>query len=211
MSELVCPGCFHHCVLGEGRTGLCRARKNEGGENVCLNYGKVTALALDPIEKKPLAMFHPGSRILSVGSFGCNFDCPFCQNDSISCAGESDVRWERWSPEDLAALAERQVPRGNIGLAFTYNEPMIGWEFVRDAAAAVRARGIKTVVVTNGSSSLSVLRQVLPYIDAFNIDLKGFTPAWYRRLGGDLDAVLSFIREAAPVSHVELTTLVVPG
>jgi pyruvate formate lyase activating enzyme len=211
MGECVCPVCFHHCRLREGQTGLCRARRCRGGVSKSVSYGRITALALDPIEKKPLARFYPGSQILSVGSFGCNLDCPFCQNDAISCADETTASWRPLGPEELADLAEELRPRGNLGAAFTYNEPMVGWEYVRDGARAVRERGMKTVVVTNGCVELPVLRQVLPDIDAFNIDLKGFTPAWYRRLGGELSAVQAFIREAAAASHVELTTLVVPG
>ncbi len=212
MSEDVrCPVCFRHCLLAPGRTGFCRARRNEDGRSVCLNYGKITSLALDPIEKKPLSRFYPGSRVLSVGSFGCNLDCPFCQNHEISRAGEGDVPWRSVMPDELAALAERERPRGNIGAAFTYNEPMIGWEYVRDAAREVRARGMKNVIVTNGSVELTVLEEVLPWADAFNIDLKSFTPEGYRALGGDRETVLAFIRAAAAAAHVELTALIVPG
>ena len=191
--------------------GRCRARKNENGTSVCTSYGLLTSVALDPIEKKPLARFHPGSMILSVGSFGCNLNCPFCQNASIAAACEKEADVEKMQPGELAALSERLKPRGNIGVAFTYNEPMVGFEYVRDTAKLVRERHMKNVVVTNGSASLTVLEEVLPYVDAFNIDLKGFTHAYYKRLGGDLDTVLDFIRAAAGRSHVELTTLVVPG
>jgi pyruvate formate lyase activating enzyme len=211
MSEILCPVCFRHCRLRDGQLGFCRARKNEGGRSVCTNYGKVTSLALDPIEKKPLARFYPGSRILSAGSFGCNMDCPFCQNDAISCAAEQTVQWELVSPEELAQSAEALKPRGNLGVAFTYNEPMIGYEFVRDTAKLVRERGLKNVVVTNGAFCPETLGEVLPYIDAFNIDLKGFTEGWYRTLGGDLETVKAFIKQAAASSHVELTALIVPG
>ena len=211
MSEVICPVCFRHCRLADGQTGACRARKNEGGASVCINYGKLTALALDPIEKKPLAQFYPGTKILSAGSFGCNMDCPFCQNDAISCADEQTVPWQYVSPEALAARAEELKPRGNIGVAFTYNEPMAGFEYVRDTARLVRARGMKNVVVTNGAFCPDTLAEVLPVTDAFNIDLKGFTPAWYRTLGGNLEAVKTFIRLAAEASHVELTSLIVPG
>ena len=212
MSEdgIVCPVCFRHCRLREGQTGFCRARRNEGGKSVCVNYGKVTSLALDPVEKKPLARFFPGKMVLSAGSFGCNLDCPFCQNHSISRAGE-DAPWRYISPEEFARTAAGLRDQGNIGAAFTYNEPMVGFEYVRDTAIAVRARGMKNVVVTNGSVEPWVLREVLPYTDAFNIDLKGFTAEWYEKLGGDFATVLSFITEAAAVSHVELTTLIIPG
>ena len=211
MSDAVCPVCFRHCRLKEGQIGFCRARRNEGGKSVSVNYAKVTSVALDPIEKKPLARFHPGSMILSVGSFGCNMDCPFCQNESCSRADEHSVEWRALPPDELAELAEKLRPRGNIGAAFTYNEPMIGFEYVRDAARAVRGRGMKNAVVTNGAVSLDALDEVLPYVDAFNIDLKGFTDKWYRELGGDLSTVKAFIAEAAKRAHVELTTLVVPG
>ena len=211
MCEVQCDTCFHRCRLAEGQTGLCRARQNRDGSVVCLNYGRVTALALDPIEKKPLARFCPGSSVLSVGSFGCNLSCPFCQNDSISCADLHTAPWQTLAPGQLADMAAGLRSRGNIGVAYTYNEPMVGWEFVRDTARLVRQKGMKNVVVTNGSVLLPVLEQVLPYIDAFNIDLKGFTGDWYRRLGGDLATVQDFIVRASGASHVELTTLVVPG
>lgn len=208
---IVCPVCFRHCRLNTGQTGFCRARRNEGGWSVCINYGKITSAALDPIEKKPLARFYPGSFVLSVGSFGCNLDCPFCQNDSISCTSEDDVPWDALPPDELVKMADRLRGEGNIGVAYTYNEPMVGWEYVRDASIEVRKLGMKNVIVTNGSVTLPYLYEVLPYADAFNIDLKGFTHEWYKKIGGDLDIVLDFIREAAKSSHVELTTLIVPG
>ena len=211
MSELVCPVCFRHCRLKDGQTGFCRARKNEGGQSVCVSYGKITSLALDPIEKKPLARFCPGAMILSAGSFGCNMDCPFCQNDSIAAANEQSAHWRFLTPEALAEAAELLRGQGNIGVAFTYNEPMIGFEYVRDAAKRVREKGMKSAVVTNGAVCPDALREVLPHVDAFNIDLKGFTDAWYRALGGDLSTVQAFIREAAACAHVELTALIVPG
>lgn len=211
MSDIVCPVCFRHCRLSDGQLGFCRGRKNEDGRSVCANYGRVTSLALDPIEKKPLARFCPGTKILSVGSYGCNMDCPFCQNDSISCADERTADWEYVPPEKLTALAQELAPRGNIGAAFTYNEPMIGFEYVRDTAKLVHEAGMKNVVVTNGAVCACALEEALPYIDAFNIDLKGFTEDWYRTLGGDLETVKRFITAAAERSHVELTTLIVPG
>ncbi|HBR08106.1 MAG TPA: AmmeMemoRadiSam system radical SAM enzyme [Clostridiales bacterium] len=211
MSEIICPVCFRHCRLREGQLGFCRGRKNEGGKSICENYGKLTSIALDPIEKKPLARFFPGSLILSVGSFGCNMDCPFCQNDSISCADEQTADWRYMPPEELAALAQELRPRGNIGVAFTYNEPMIGFEYVRDTARLVREAGMKNVIVTNGAFCAETLDEVLPYTDAFNIDLKGYTESCYKELGGDLETVKAFIRRAARRAHVELATLVVPG
>jgi len=209
--KVSCGLCFHRCELEEGQTGLCRARGNRGGAVVPLSYGKITSLALDPIEKKPLRRFHPGSMILSVGSFGCNLRCPFCQNHEISMAGEGGVRTAEVSPERLAAQAAELRSRGNIGLAYTYNEPLVGYEYVRDCAALVHARGMVNVLVTNGTIEEASLRALLPLIDAANIDLKGFNPAWYRRLGGDLETVKRSIALAAERCHVEVTTLLVPG
>ena len=208
---MICQLCFHRCGLAEGQTGLCRARGRRGGEIVPLNYGKVTSLALDPIEKKPLRRFHPGSLILSVGSFGCNLRCPFCQNQEISMAGEDQLRTVDVSPEQLAAQAEELVPQGSIGVAYTYNEPLVGYEYVRDCAALVHERGLCNVLVTNGTIEEAPWRALLPLIDAANIDLKGFTASWYRRLGGDLDTVKRSIALAAERCHVEVTTLLVPG
>ena len=208
--QIRCPVCMHHCLLQPGQIGRCRARKNENGKSRPVNYGRLTALALDPIEKKPLAMFAPGSRILSAGSFGCNLSCPFCQNYEISmCEEEPETVYV--SPERLAEKALELRRQGNIGVAYTYNEPLVGYEYVRDTAALVRRAGMKNVIVTNGSVTEEVLEEILPFTDAMNIDLKGITDAFYRSLGGDLDTVMRFIKRAAPACHVELTTLIVPG
>lgn len=208
----VCQTCMHHCSLEPGQVGICGARKNENGKIICDNYGRITALALDPIEKKPLKRFCPGSLILSAGSYGCNLKCPFCQNHEISMEYESRMQGTVFlSPEQLAEKAAEYRSAGNIGLAFTYNEPLVGWEFVRDTARLVKEAGMKTVLVTNGTASMEVLEEILPFIDAMNIDLKGFREDYYRRLGGDLETVKSFIKRAAQECHVELTTLIVPG
>lgn len=210
----ICQVCMHHCALEPGQTGLCRARKNEGGEIVCENYGQITSMALDPIEKKPLHDFHSGSMILSVGSYGCNLSCPFCQNHEISMVGRAVSDAEYVSPGQLADLAlmwKEQKKAGNIGVAYTYNEPLVGWEFVRDTARLVREYGMLNVLVTNGTASQEVLEELLPWTDAMNIDLKGFREEYYRKLGGDLETVKAFIARAAKSCHVELTTLIVPG
>ena len=206
-----CELCFHHCKLDEGQTGLCRARGCRDGRVVPLNYGKLTGLALDPIEKKPLRRFRPGSFILSVGSFGCNLRCPFCQNHEISMASEGELYTEWFSPEQLADKAAELVPQGNIGVAYTYNEPLVGYEYVRDLAALIHERGMVNVLVTNGMVEEAPWRALLPSIDAANIDLKGFTAAWYKKLGGDLDTVKNSIMLAAEQCHTEVTTLLVPG
>ena len=207
-----CGVCFRHCTIQEGGFGFCGARTAKGGRVEPYNYGRITSLALDPIEKKPLAFFHPGSYVLSVGSFGCNLSCPFCQNYGIAAAREAEAgRLYEVSPESLCELAEEQRSRGNIGVAYTYNEALVGYEYVRDTARLVHEAGMLNVLVTNGTAELPVLEEILPYIDAMNIDLKGFTPEIYRYLGGDLETVKRFIARAAEACHVELTTLVVPG
>ena len=206
-----CELCFHHCKLEDGQIGLCRARGCRDGVVVPLSYGKLTSLALDPIAKKPLRRFHPRSLILSVGSFGCNLRCPFCQNHEISMAGDSGIPTVEVSPEQLAAQAAELVPHGNIGVAYTYNEPLIGYEYVRDCAALVHEQGMVNVLVTNGTVEEEPWRALLPLVDAANIDLKGFTPSWYRRLGGDLETVKRSIVLAAERCHVEVTTLLIPG
>ena len=210
-----CDVCFRRCDIPEGRRGFCGARTCADGRVIAGNYGRVTALALDPIEKKPLRRFRPGGMVLSVGSYGCNLRCPFCQNHGISWSAEAMAcadKAETIAPEALAEMAVRLKPRGNIGLAFTYNEPLVGWEFVRDAAALAHAAGLLNVLVTNGTASLEVLEALAPHIDAMNIDLKGFTERYYTRvLGGSLSTVKAFIERAAQLCHVELTTLIVPG
>ena len=182
-----CGVCFHHCEIPEGGRGFCGARTCKNGVVIAENYGKITGLALDPIEKKPLRRFHPGSMILSAGSYGCNLRCPFCQNHGISwsdaalkCADQA----EEVTPQALAQTAARLKDRGNIGLAFTYNEPLIGWEFVRDTARLTREAGLVNVLVTNGTANLPVLEALAPYIDAMNIDLKGFSHRYYSRVLG---------------------------
>lgn len=209
--KVVCEICPHHCGLEEGQKGLCRARSNRGGQISCDNYGMVTALALDPIEKKPLRRFHPGSYILSLGSYGCNLRCSFCQNNGISMSDGGELELRQLSPRQVAEMALRLADQGNIGVAYTYNEPLVGYEFVRDCAEAVAEAGMKNVIVTNGTICREPLEKLLPRIDAMNIDLKAFTPEFYRRIGGDLDAVKQAVELAAGNCHVELTTLVIPG
>ena len=148
---------------------------------------------------------------MSVGSFGCNLNCPFCQNHDISMADAGTKRKVFISPEELAGRAQELETEGNIGIAYTYNEPLVGYEYIRDTAALVRKAGLKNVVVTNGSVKGEVLMEVLPFVDAMNIDLKGFTEGYYRMIGGDLETVKRFIRHAVRGCHVELTTLIVPG
>lgn len=210
-----CNVCFRYCRLEEGRTGFCGARICAGGAVRAAGYGRITSLALDPIEKKPLRRFMPGSMILSVGSYGCNLRCPFCQNYEISWSAQAMQYADRAqivTPSQIAEAARRYRREGNIGVAFTYNEPMVGYEFVRDTAKLVHEAGMANVLVTNGTAEVEVLEEILPYIDAMNIDLKGFTDHYYRDvLGGDRQMVMRFIERAVQSCHVELTTLIVPG
>ncbi|MCR5148844.1 MAG: AmmeMemoRadiSam system radical SAM enzyme [Eubacterium sp.] len=219
-----CEVCFRHCDIKEGSLGFCGARACRDDKVAAVNYGRITGIALDPIEKKPLARFYPGSMILSVGSYGCNLRCPFCQNYDISWSDEtmaaarrinedaSDRETRYISPEELAFLAARYKPEGNIGVAFTYNEPLIGYEYVRDTARLVKAGGMKNVLVSNGTAELSILLEILPFIDAMNIDLKGFTDDYYCKvLGGSRKMTMDFIERAVKDCHVELTTLIIPG
>ncbi len=211
MNTATCVICPHQCRLDEGQTGFCRARKNTGGKIIASNYGLITSIALDQIEKKPLNRFHPGSRILSVGSFGCNLRCPFCQNYEISMASEDNSLFQFISPETLVTRAEETKIRGNIGIAFTYNEPLIGYEYVEDTATIARSRNLETVLVTNGYINKEPLEKLLPHITALNIDLKSFSPEFYKRISGDIETVKQSIRIASAASHVEVTTLIIPG
>jgi pyruvate formate lyase activating enzyme len=177
------------------------------------NYGLITSIALDPIEKKPLNLFCPGSYIISVGSYGCNLRCPFCQNHEISYDLKPDTIPVRYiSPLELSQIAKDYENQGNIGVAFTYNEPLISYEYVCDAARAVHEKGMKTVLVSNGNASMAVCEQVSDNIDAMNIDLKGFTDEYYEKvLQGSRKLVMDFIAHASTKCHMEVTTLVVPG
>ena len=212
-AEIICGTCSRHCRLAEGAIGFCRARRAEGGRVVAANYGRISSIALDPIEKKPIAFFHPGSNILSVGSYGCNLRCPFCQNDGISQRGGDEVACQTATPAELADLAVRlKDEHGNIGLAYTYNEPLVGWEFVRDCAKEIHERGLFNVLVSNGCASEEVIAELAPLIDAANIDLKGPSQDYYDWVGGDFNAVcktIAALHEAG--CHVEVTTLIVPG
>ena len=213
MSETItCDICFHRCRLSEGQTGFCHARKNIDGENTAAAYGKVTALALDPIEKKPLYHFHPGSNIVSVGSYGCNLACPFCQNVDISLADNREIpETQNYTPDELVAICKQYRPQGNIGIAFTYNEPLINYEYILDTAKLIRLEGMKTVLVTNGSVNRAILDKLGPYIDAMNIDLKSYDRDYYEHvLHGSFAATTDFLERALNYSHIEVTTLIIP-
>lgn len=215
---LVCTACPRRCHLAPGTLGACRARRNRGGTVAPGGYGRLTSIALDPIEKKPLARFRPGTYVVSVGGYGCNLRCPFCQNWEISQAGEKDARWREVSPERLVALAldARRRDARVSGIAYTYNEPLVCWEYVRDCARLAHEAGLVNVLVSNGCVGPAVVDGLEGLLDAANIDLKGFSDELYDACGGapgSLGAVRATIERlsADPRCHLEVTTLVVPG
>lgn len=257
---LLCP---HRCMLPPGRTGFCRVRRNRGGTLYSLNYSCAASVALDPIEKKPLYHFHPGSLILSAGTFGCNFKCSWCQNwtiahgdDRIAASGDKAVSATRqnkegtgnetapefdntgsdcesqddpdlggisassydWrnavelTPEGLAGLATEYARMGSIGVAYTYNEPTVWYEFVLETSRLVKEQGLVNVLVTNGFIAAEPLNELLEYTDAMNIDVKAFTEEFYNRYcKGSLEDVKKTVELAAHRCHVEITTLIIPG
>jgi len=205
--RLKCLLCPNACLIAEGRHGVCRVRFNKNGALSIPFYGRISSVALDPMEKKPLYHFHPGSRILSVGFVGCSFRCKFCQNHRISQG--TDAETELIEPEELVRLAERER---SAAIAYTYSEPLIHFEYVMDCARMARKRGIKNVLVSNGYIQPEPAEELIPLIDAANIDLKAADPEFYTaEVGGELEAVKRFIRQAAGRMHLEVTTLVIPG
>lgn len=206
-----CTLCPHECLVAEGKYGSCKVRLNQDGKLFSEVYGRIAALNLDPIEKKPLYHFFPGQQILSVGTAGCNLHCLFCQNDSLSQHGVDENRHSITT--DPAALVRKAlaVP-GNIGIAYTYNEPFVFYEFMADCARQAHQAGLRNVVVSNGYLNPAPLQELLPLIDAFNIDLKAFSDDFYRRqTGGRLQPVLESLQIIAEAKkHLEITNLVIP-
>lgn len=200
---LLCP---HRCLITEGKGGICRQRKNHGGKLIAEGYGRVSSIAMDPIEKKPLYHFYPSSSILSAGGLHCNLRCSFCQNWHIAHR-EKPVRFI--PPEDLVEIA---LSCGGIGIAFTYNEPVIWCEYILDAAPLFKKKGLKVVLVTNGFVNPEPLKCMLGFVDALNIDVKAFKENFYKEVcGGSLEAVKEAVKIAAEKAHVEITTLVIGG
>lgn len=202
-----CTLCPHSCVIEKGETGTCKTRKNIDGKLKSINFG-LNCVSIDAIEKKPLFHWKPGSRILSIGSFGCNLFCPFCQNYHLS-RSENGSGLKKFSPEDIASLA---IASGLDSVAFTYNEPTVCFEFAKETSILLRSQKIAVVLVTNGYISAAPRSELFEFTDAMNIDLKGFSDETYSHLGGSLNPVLdtifySFDRKI----HLELTHLVVPG
>lgn len=206
-----CKVCPKLCNIRPGHRGFCRVRENRDGVLYATNYGQCTSYAMDPIEKKPLYHFYPGSQILSLGTVGCNLRCGFCQNWEIA---HGDPKSLYVSPRQAvsAALTSREEGTDCVGLAYTYSEPFMWYEYVYDTAALAREKGLKNVLVTNGYVNEEPLRRLLSYIDAMNIDVKAFTDNYYRETcAGRLEPVLRTVEMAAGECHVEITTLLVPG
>lgn len=217
-AKVQCILCPHACILKEDDLGLCKVRQNHGGILYALAYKKISSIALDPIEKKPLYHFFPGSKILSVGSYGCNMSCLFCQNHEISQSGVplsfsdplNDI-----SPEALVQKAVEAQRFGSIGLAYTYNEPFTNFEYMYECAQLIHKKGLINVIVSNGFVLKDPLFLILPFIHAVNIDIKAFTPNFYQtvckaRLDPVLDTITTIVK-IFPHVHIELTTLIIPG
>jgi pyruvate formate lyase activating enzyme len=205
-----CQLCPHSCSIAPAKRGICGVRENREGTLYSMNYGRVSSINIDPIEKKPLFHFYPGSAALSLGSIGCTFRCAHCQNFTISMAALSELNTREIAPEDVPRLA---LDNGCQGVAFTYNEPTIWHEFAYDACKLIKEQGLYTVYVTNGFIQEAPLRELAPYLDAMNIDVKGFTEHFYKDVcKAPLQPVLDTVRLALSLGiHVELTYLIIPG
>lgn len=204
---LVCP---RNCVIKPDQVGFCRTRENKKGKLYTLIYAEVTSMAVDPIEKKPLFHFWPGSLAFSISTVGCSFTCPWCQNWQISQASPGKIFSEQADPEEVIKLTKRYKCRS---IAYTYNEPIIWFEYVLDTARLAKKENLFNLLVTNGFISLEALEVIAPFIDAVNVDIKGFTEEFYRKYCGAtlkevLDATEAMVKKGI---HVELTNLIVPG
>lgn len=203
--SIKCLLCPHYCEIYDSKLGRCNVRKNIKGRLMTVNYGKIAAYKLDPIEKKPLYHFYPGRKVLSIGSFGCNLKCSFCQNYSIAHEIPQIIEV---TPEKIGEIVNSEVE--NIGVAYTYNEPSIWYEFMSDIAKQIKEKDKQNVVVTNGYINKDPLLQLLPYIDAMNIDLKAFSNKFYKDIcKGKKSPVLDTIITAKKFCHIEITTLLV--
>lgn len=210
--KIRCLLCPHHCLLAEGETGICGVRKVVDKVLYTMNYGLLAAVNLDPIEKKPLYHYHPGKPILSIGTYGCNLACSFCQNWSLA-RGEAENQAERAKPKDVLDMLEREGgPGKNIGIAYTYNEPTIWFEFVLDTAKLLKRHGYKNILVTNGYINQEPIGELLPLIDAMNIDVKAFGDNFYKDYCGGLKApVIKTVENAVKHCHIEITSLIIPS
>ncbi len=211
-TKVHCVLCPHYCVIDDGDLGICNVRKNINGELFTINFGEITSISMDPIEKKPLYFYKPGTSILSVGTFGCNLKCSFCQNYTIAQIEEFRGISDSVTPEQLINMILKR--KDSIGIAFTYNEPSIWYEYVYEVSKLLKEMDPNkdVVLITNGFINEEPLKQLLPYVDAMNIDLKGFNNRYYNEIcGGRLEPVLKTIEIAGRSTHVEVTTLLVTG
>jgi pyruvate formate lyase activating enzyme len=201
-----CVLCPHFCIIADGDSGFCRSRQNTNGILYAINYGECVSLAMDPIEKKPLYHFYPGSYVLSTASNSCNLACQFCQNSEIS---QYKTQTKFVSPEQMVetALSEK-----SIGIAYTYTEPLTWFEYIMDTAKLAYDKGLKNILVTNGMINPEPLQELIPYIDAANIDLKSMDESFYKKsLKGNLQTVLETIKVCKKLFHIEITNLLIPG
>lgn len=207
-----CNTCAHGCVIKVGNKGICGVRENQDGKLISLVHSKAIAMHVDPVEKKPLFHFQPGSGTLSVATAGCNMVCPFCQNASISQSPveTGKIYGEHFPPE---AVVDSAIKGGCASISYTYTEPAVYWDYAFDTARLAKARGLKNLFVTNGFWSDKSLISMMPYMDAANVDLKAFDNQTYKKmLGANLDAVLNCLRVLAESDvWLEVTTLLVPG
>jgi len=209
-NKIRCLACSHKCLISEDNIGTCGVRKNIKNRLYLLVYGKVAAMNVDPIEKKPLYHFLPGTASFSIGTVGCNFKCDFCQNFEISqISKRGNILGKEISPEEIV---KRAIQKRCKSISYTYNEPAIFIEFVRDIAKIAKKKGLKNILVTNGYLSKECFDYIKDYIDAMNIDLKSFNDKFYvKYCGGNLKPVLETIKRAYEKGiHIELTTLIIP-
>jgi len=205
-----CGICPHRCVIAPGKYGVCRTRYNDDGSLYSMVYGEITSMAIDPIEKKPLYHFFPGEETLSISTFGCSFRCPWCQNYSISQAGVGDVATDSFKPEEVVERAKREK---NRIISYTYNEPLIWFEFVLDTSKLAKKENMYNVLVSNGYVTLETLGELLPHLDAANVDVKSINPDFYRKYcAAKVEPVLEVCKEMVDHGvHVETTNLIIPG
>ena len=221
-NSVQCQLCPHVCKIKESDVGLCAARINKNNQLYTLTYARTSSKHLDPIEKKPLYHFKPRSLVYSVGSMGCNLACPFCQNWEISQYKNDfdesklesivEAMTLKTLPEELVLEAKMLKEQGNMGIAYTYNEPFIWYEYIKECTKKAKENDLANIFVTNGYVLSKPLKDLLPFIDAMNIDLKGFSDDIYKKLGGRLNPVKKTIEKVAKSKcHLEITYLMVPG
>jgi pyruvate formate lyase activating enzyme len=208
--RVVCSLCPHLCKIDNGRRGICGVRENQGGRLVSLIYGQVSSVHVDPIEKKPFFHFMPGKRALSLGTIGCNMKCLHCQNYTISQARFEEIHLREFTPDQVCDMSERE--KCPI-IAWTYNEPSIWHEFTLDTSKEAKRRGLRSVYVTNGFIEEEPLREIAPYLDGMNVDIKAFHDGFYKKIcKARLEPVLRATELAHELGkHLELTYLVIPG